>query len=304
VTTHPTTTTTTTPTGSWFYTLLTKSGVDPSTAHTVDTLVIRPLEIIIVILGALLVAHYGARLLRRLLTHLSRRATAARSDSERAGARLVTLIGLILNMWRAFVGIVALLIILGIFGINLTPILASATIIGATVGFGAQSLVRDYLSGVLLTLEDQYAVGDTISVNDTTGTVEELTLRVTRLRGVDGSLWYVPNGEIRKLSNRSRGWAKAVVDLTIAPTQADSIEEAKRIALEAAMEAARDPRFGGEGEEAPQVVGVISSETGVCTLRVTARTRPVWRDPLERAIRERTIEQLIGAGLWSSTDDA
>ena len=293
----------TTQTGSWFYTVLTKSGVDPSTARTVDTLVIRPLTIVIVLLVAVLLARYGSRILRRILTHASRHA-AARSGSERTGARLTTMVGLLVNVWRAFVGIVALLIILGILGINLTPILASATIIGATIGFGAQSLVRDYLSGVLLTLEDQYSVGDTISVNDTTGTVEELTLRVTRLRGVDGSLWYVPNGDIRKLSNRSRGWAKAVVDLAIVPTRPESIEETKRVALEAATEAARNPRFGGGHEEPPQMVGIISTEGESLTLRITARTRPTWRDPLERAIREHVIQELVGAGLWNPPDSS
>ena len=102
---------------------------------------------------------------------------------------------------------------LGTIGLNLTPLLAGATVIGATLGFGAQSMVRDLLAGVLLTVEGQFDIGDTIMVGDTSGTVEDLTLRVTRLRSDDGTVWYVPNGEIRKLANSSRGWAQATVDV-------------------------------------------------------------------------------------------
>ena len=96
-------------------------------------------------------------------------------------------------------------IILGIIGINLTPLLASATIIGATLGFGAQLIVRDYFSGFLLTLEDQYGIGDSITIGAVSGVVEDLTLRVTRLRAIDGTVYFVANGDIRQLANTSRG---------------------------------------------------------------------------------------------------
>src|SRR4029077_492010 len=107
------------------------------------------------------------------------------------------------NVWRFIVAIFAIAIILGMIGINLTPLLASATIVGATIGFGAQQLVRDYLSGFLLTVEDQFGIGDTISVDGTTGTVEDVSLRVTQVRAEDGSIVYLPNGDIRALRNSS-----------------------------------------------------------------------------------------------------
>lgn len=283
--------------GGWFYDLLRKSGVSASTAHTVVEFVFRPLEIILVILIAILVAHFGARAIRRLLGRVGREA-AARSDSERAGARMRTVVALVANLWRAFVAVVAVLVILGIFGVNLTPLLASATVIGATIGFGAQSLVRDYLSGVLLTLEDQFGIGDTITVNEATGTVEELTLRVTRLRAADGAVWYVPNGDIRKLANTSRGWAKAVVDLPFSPTHRDALEEAKRVVEEAGHRVAADPHFAGAAHPPAEVLGVVSADATTCTLRVTLRTRPSTRDAVERALRQAVLEDLIGAGLW------
>ena len=101
-------------------------------------------------------------------------------------------------------------------GINLTPLLASATIIGATLGFGAQQIVRDYFSGVLMTMEDQYNVGDSVTVGGVTGVVEDVTMRLTRFRGVDGTIYIIPNGDIRLIGNLSRGWARAVVDLIAA----------------------------------------------------------------------------------------
>jgi len=137
--------------GGWLYHLLVKLGVSPDTATTVTDLVIRPLSILVVILVA-------------------------------------TMSGVVANVWRFFVFVVAGAIVLGLFGINLTPLLASATIIGATLGFGAQQIVRDYFSGILMTMEDQYNVGDSVTVGGVTGVIEDVTMRLTRFRGVDGTI--------------------------------------------------------------------------------------------------------------------
>ncbi len=196
--------------GGWLYHLLVKAGVSPDTASTVTDLIVRPLSILIVVLVAALVARYGAKFIRRLLTRVADK-TAARSGSSRAGARVTTMSGLAANVWRLFVFVVAGAIVLGMLGINLTPLLASATIIGATLGFGAQQIVRDYFSGALMTMEDQYNVGDSVTVGGVTGVIEDVTMRVTRFRGVDGTLYVIPNGDIRLVGNLSRGWARAVV---------------------------------------------------------------------------------------------
>ena len=136
-------------------------------------------------------------------------------------------------------------------GINLTPLLASATVIGATIGFGAQALVRDYLSGFLLTVEDQFVIGDSIAVNGVSGTVEDVSLRVTRVRAVDGSLVYVPNGEIRQLTNASRGWAKAVVEVTVPIASTAALERATRVAMDAATRVAEGAAGFGRMHESP-----------------------------------------------------
>jgi moderate conductance mechanosensitive channel len=286
--------------GGWLYTLLTKAGVDPSTAQTVVTFVVRPLEILLVLAVAALVARYGARLLRRAFTRATQR-VAARGGGERS-ARLSTVASLVGNVWRVLVAVVAIAIVLGIMGVDLTPLLASATVIGATIGFGAQSLVRDYLSGILLTMEDQYGIGDTITVADATGVVEDLSLRVTRLRAADGSVWYVPNGDIRRLTNASRGWAKAVVDVPVAPGDAGTLSRVREAVTEAAREVAARPPYAAASSEPPEVVGMVAADAGTCTVRVALRTVPARRAELERTLREAVVARLAGDHLWPEGD--
>jgi small conductance mechanosensitive channel len=281
----------------WLYDLLRKAGVSPPTAHTVVEFVFRPLEIALVVAVAAVVAHFGAKAIRRWLGHLGRRAVS-RSSSPRAAGRATTVSALVANLWRFAVGVVAASTILGIFGINLTPLLASATVIGATIGFGAQALVRDYLSGALLTIEDQFGIGDTITVNGTTGVVEDLSLRVTRVRAIDGTVWYVPNGEIRRLGNASRGWAKALVDIPVAPAPGSSLDAVRNTVLVAATAVASQPRFAPVCPEPPEVMGVVGADAATYTLRVTLRTQPAERDRLERAMRGAIVDALSAARLW------
>ena len=283
--------------GGWLYHLLTKLGVSPDTASTVTDLVVRPLSILIVVLVAALVARYGAKFIRRLLTRVADKA-AARSGSTRAGARVSTMSGLAANMWRLFVFVVAGAIVLGMLGINLTPLLASATIIGATLGFGAQQIVRDYFSGALMTMEDQYNVGDSVTVGGVTGVIEDVTMRLTRFRGVDGTLYVIPNGDIRLIGNLSRGWARAVCDLTLPGAAAADLDRVRSVIGEAAHEVAQRPEYAGHATEPPQVVGLFEADSTTITMRVMLLTVPSQRDPLTRALREAAVEALAKAGLW------
>jgi hypothetical protein len=164
--------------GGWLYNLLTEAGVSDHTAKTVTDLIVRPVAVLLVILVAVIVAHLGSKAVRRVLQRIADQA-AARSGSQRTGARMSTMSALSANLWRFFVFVIAVAIILGMLGVDLTPLLASATIIGATLGFGAQLIIRDYLSGFLLTVEDQYGIGDTVTIGAVTGVVEDLTLPVT-----------------------------------------------------------------------------------------------------------------------------
>jgi moderate conductance mechanosensitive channel len=283
--------------GGWLYHLLVKLGVSPDTATTVTDLVIRPLSILVVVLVALLVARYGAKVIRRLLERLADQ-TATRSGSQRAGARVATMSGVVANAWRFFVFVVAGAIILGLFGINLTPLLASATIIGVTLGFGAQQIVRDYFSGILMTMEDQYNVGDSVTVGGVTGVIEDVTMRLTRFRGVDGTIYIIPNGDIRLIANNSRGWARAIVDLTLPGASAADLDTVRRVIEDAAHGVARRPEFAAHCTEPPTLVGLLTADASTITLRVMLLTVPSQRDVLTRALREAAVTALAKAALW------
>jgi small-conductance mechanosensitive channel len=287
----------------WLYDLMTKAGVDHGTAKTVTDLMVRPLAVILVLVVAVVVARLGSKALRRILQRLADQA-AARSGSPRTGARMSTMSALAANLWRFFVFIVAVAIILGIVGINLTPLLASATIIGATLGFGAQLIVRDYFSGFLLTLEDQYGIGDNITVGSVSGVVEDLTLRVTRLRAVDGTVYFIANGDIRQLANTSRGWAHAVVDLTLPGSSASDLPRARGVIEEAARRVAASDEFLGHSTEPPALVTFIDSTESTLTLRVMLHSVPSKRDALTRALREAAIVDLSRADLWPAPSPA
>lgn len=288
--------------GGWLYHLLTKLGVSPDTASTVTDLVIRPLSIAFVILVAWLAAHFGSRVIRRVLERVANQAST-RSGSQRAGARVTTMSSLLANVWRFFVFVVAGAIVLGLLGINLTPLLASATIIGATLGFGAQQIVRDYFSGVLMTMEDQYNVGDSVTVGGITGVVEDVTMRLTRFRGVDGTIYVIPNGDIRLIGNLSRGWARAVVDVTLPGATAADLDTVRQVIAEAAHTVATDPRFAAHCTEPPNLVGLLSADASTITVRVMLLTVPSQRDVLTRALREGVLTALAARELWPAEAD-
>lgn len=288
----------------WLYDVLTRAGLAPSTARTVNELVVRPLEVLIVVAAAAVAAHLGAKVLQRVLSRLAA-PTTGRLVSPRASTRINTVASLVANIWRFVVVLTAIGIVLTMFGINLTPLLASATVLGATIGFGAQSLVRDYLSGVLLSLEDQFGIGDTISVNETTGIVEDLSLRVTRVRDATGAVWYLPNGEIRRLGNTSRGWVFACVDLPVAARGPADLDRARQVLLDAASEVARRPSFLPACPEPPRSAGLVDTDGTSCTLRILLRTTARHAPELEGELREALVRALMTAGLWpASTDQA
>jgi moderate conductance mechanosensitive channel len=288
--------------GGWFYDLLRKAGVSRSLSHTLVEFVLRPLEIILIVVIAWLIARVGASFVRRAVLKMGRPAGRL-SSSPRAGSRVSTNAALLANAWRFAIAIATIAIILGMLGIDLTPLLASATVIGATVGFGAQALVRDYLSGILLTVEDQFVIGDTVAVNGITGTVEDLSLRVTRVRAVDGSLIYVPNGDIRQLTNRSRGWAKAVVEVDVPLTSTDDISRATALVTEAAKKVADDAPAAAGCTQAPEVLGLVATAGGTGTIRVMLRANHGHRATIERALRASIVGALSDAHLWPEPAD-
>jgi small conductance mechanosensitive channel len=286
----------------WLYHLLIKLGVSPDTASTVTDLILRPLEILLVLIVALIVARLGGKAIRHMLERVARQAST-RSGSDRAGARVTTMSGVVSNIWRLFVFVVAAAIVLGLFGINLTPLLASATIIGVTLGFGAQQIVRDYFSGVIMTMEDQYNVGDSLTIAGVTGVVEEVTMRLTRFRGVDGTLYTIPNGDIRMNGNLSRGWARAVVDLTLPGNAAADLEGVRQTVGDAARRVEARPEFAGRSTEPPTLVCIEGADAATLTIRVMLHTVPSQRAALTQALREEALVALAREGTWPAAVD-
>ncbi len=170
-------------------------------------------------------------------------------------------------------------------GLNLAPVLASAGVLGLAVGFGAQTLVRDYLSGIFMLLEDQYGVGDVIDAGDATGTVEAVTLRITRLRDVNGVVWHVRNGTINRIGNESQGWARAVIDFPVSHEQ--NLPRVRTLMKETATEMWSEPRWRDVILEEPEVWGVESITSESIVMRLVAKTVPLGQWEVARELRER-----------------
>ncbi len=193
---------------------------------------------------------------------------------------------------------IAGVVILGDLGINLAPLLASAGVVGIAVGFGAQNLVRDYLSGVFMLVEDQYGVGDVITVGDATGTVETVTLRITRLRSVNGIVWHVRNGAIETVGNESQGWARAVLDFPV-PYTAD-LTTIRALLADAAEGMWNEPAWRTVMIEKPEVWGaqqVDMTAPSTVTMRVVVKTAPLRQWEVEREMRARVKAALDAAGI-------
>jgi moderate conductance mechanosensitive channel len=194
---------------------------------------------------------------------------------------------------------IAVVIIIGDMGLNLAPVLASAGVLGVAIGFGAQNLVQDFLAGIFMLLEDQYGVGDVISVGHTTGTVEGVSLRITRLRDVNGVVWHVRNGTIKKAGNESQGWARAVVDFPI-PYHHD-LPEVRQTMMRTADAMWQDPAWHEIILEEPEVWGVQELSSDGVLMRVTARTPPLRQWEVQRELTERLKLALDAAGAINGT---
>jgi small-conductance mechanosensitive channel len=194
---------------------------------------------------------------------------------------------------------VAVLMFLGETGFNLGPLLASAGVAGVALGFGAQSLVKDTLSGFFILLENQFGVGDNLELatpsGKVIGRVESLTLRVTSLRAFDGTLHIVPNGNIVVASNRSRGWARAIVDVRAA--YEEDVDRLRNVLEDLFEELRADPKVREWIHEGPSVLGVERMGHDALVMRVIADTRPSKVMDLERILRERITRRMADQGI-------
>jgi small-conductance mechanosensitive channel len=272
--------------------LLRLLGVPPATAGHIQDLLLRPLTIGFVLLITYLIARFGSGLVRRTVNRAGRRMSMSPGDSD--GLRLVTVGRIVADVWRVAVWIVGGITVLSVIGIDLAPFLAGATVLGATIGFGAQSLVRDFLSGFLMLVEDQFRIGDVVSVGDVSGTVEEVSLRITRLRDADGTAWYIPNGQILRLGNTSRHWTRSRVVVFVSPTA--PLNRAMTLIDEASRAAIVAQGIEDRCVAPPQVLGVSDTTPDGIGIDVEVQVLPGAADLVARALRAGISEALAAEG--------
>jgi len=179
----------------------------------------------------------------------------------------------------------AFLMVLGEFGINLGPLIAGAGIVGVALGFGAQSLVKDFLSGMFMLIEDQFGVGDIVDAGEASGVVEGVSLRSTRLRDVNGVVWHIPNGEIHRIGNKSQEWSRALLDIEVAYTT--DVDHAQRVIKAVADELWDQEPWSESILEEPEVWGVEVLGPSGLSIRLVVKTRPADQFTVMRELRRR-----------------
>lgn len=222
-------------------------------------------------------------------------ARASGMSGERHRQRVTTLGSLLRSAVDVVIVTITLLTVLAILGIPMAPLLASAGVGGVAIGFGAQSLVKDYLSGIFMLAEDQFGVGDLITIGETKGTVLEVSLRVTKLRDPMGTVWYVRNGEILTLGNISQGFSAVLVDVPVAINE-DPARVTKVLAA-AVGGMHEDPEWSEVLLEEPTVVGVDSMSGGTMVMKIALKTGPNQQWGAMRAVRQRAQRALSEAGI-------
>jgi moderate conductance mechanosensitive channel len=261
-----------------------------------DWLLSHGVRIAVIIAAALIVLALARLAVRRM----QRRLQGAQGATEELSLqRTATLTQAVSYLVRVVVWTLTLLLILGEFEIQLGPLLAGAGIAGVALGFGAQSLVRDFLSGFFILLENQFGVSEVITIyvagKEVAGKVETLSLRTTDVRAFDGTLHIVPNGNILLVGNHSRGWARAIVDVNVAYTE--DVDRVRGVLEELFGELREDPDLQRAFFSGPEVLGVEGVGEKDVTLRVTAEVRPTRRGDLERLLRQRIKQRFDQRGI-------
>ena len=278
-----------------------------------DAVIGTPIRVLVIIIGALVLRFVANRFIDRLARTSSegampgllrplreKVATSALLEatalvSERRQQRAATIASVLKSGVSFLLFMIALLMVLIEVHLDPTPLLAGSSIAAVALGFGAQNLVKDFLGGMFIMLEDQYGVGDVVDVKEATGEVEAVGLRTTRLRDVQGTVWYVRNGEIVRVGNKSQGWAVVVLDIPVASSADPLVAGNAMLAAATAMAAEEDWATVFVGE--PEIKGIESFDRDQTTVRLTARVKPLEQWRVARELRERVRNGLADAGI-------
>ncbi|WP_205327708.1 mechanosensitive ion channel family protein [Glycomyces sp. YM15] len=218
---------------------------------------------------------------------------------DRGEKRAETLTGVLQHVAGIVIFTIAFMLVLSAFDVNLAPILASAGIAGIAIGFGAQNLVQDYLAGIFILIEDQYGVGDFVDVGDASGEVVDMGLRVTTLRSLDGTLWYMRNGQILRVGNSSQSWAYVVVDTPLPPSA--DLDRVGEVITAVAAAFAEDEAWRDHILREPEYLGPTEVTIDEVKVRLGVRTASDQQWAAGRELRRRVSEALREEGIISST---
>ena len=275
-----------------------------------EYLVERPAGVLVIIVAALIIRWLAKRFIGRVVRRASRGSVPSVLANSKAGELLADLRPGASERRRQrasamgdLLGSIATIIIIGIasvmvldqVGVNIAPLLTGAGILGVALGFGAQTLVKDFLAGIFMIMEDQFGVGDVIDMGEASGTVEAVGLRVTRLRDVNGTVWYVRNGEVLRIGNQSQNWARTVLDVTVG-YEAD-LAEVQTILADVAHTLYEEPALQGIIIEEPEVWGVERFDKDGAVVRVVLKTAPLEQWTVARNMRQRIKASFDEAGI-------
>ncbi|MCX6395513.1 MAG: mechanosensitive ion channel family protein [Propionibacteriales bacterium] len=221
------------------------------------------------------------------------------NGAHRRVQRAQTMGSLLKSIVTGLIFVVVVMMSISELGYDIAPLIASAGIVGVALGFGAQSLVKDFLSGIFMIFEDQVGVGDTVNLGEASGTVEAVSLRVTRLRDVDGTVWYVRNGEIIRVGNQSQNWSRSVLDIAVGYTE--DISRVSRILKEVAHDLWEDEAYRDRVIEEPEVWGVQSLGPDSVVVRVVLKTMPQQQWVVGREMRQRIKARFDAEGIVMPT---
>src|SRR5436190_10206115 len=275
-------------------------------AQSSETMIVTPLRVLLILAIAFACSRIARRVIRRAVRGLEGLRPPATTivhidgNADPVGAarraQRAKTIGSLLDSIATFViWIIAALMVLGELHINIGPLIAGAGIVGIAFGFGAQNLVRDFLSGIFMLIEDQYGVGDIIDAGPATGTVESISLRTTRLRDVNGVVWHVPNGQISRIGNKSQQWSRALIDIDVAYDT--DLERASGVIKDVADGLHHDETFGPMILEDPEVWGVERLGADGVSIRLVVKTTPSDQFKVARELRARLKTCFDEAGI-------
>jgi small conductance mechanosensitive channel len=286
----------------------TPAGEAQQVAHWFDVFLGTPFAILLIVVVALVARFLLHRLIDKITEGIvNGRAGIGRIEdrlptaiigttlTDRREQRARTLASVLKSLTTATIAAIAGLTILDELGIPTGPLLASAGIVGIAIGFGAQALVRDVISGIFMLIEDQYGVGDVVDLGDAAGVVEAVGLRVTRIRDVNGTVWYIRNGQVLRVGNQSQGWARAVLDVTIA--YGEDVARAESVLLDVANDLRDDEKFGPLVLEEPEMWGIESVTADSVVLRLVVKTQPLQQWAVARELRRRIKDRFDAEGI-------